>query len=294
MPLDYILIIISVLLLGGQFAFQRLFQLKIGTAYRSTLIFNALLGGFGAALCLAFALIFSQALPQFTIFSFICALLMAVCTTAYTLLGFVLMKNSGITLFTIFLMMGGMALPCIYGVSFLGEKCVVFNVAGLLLILGGIILANLRKAKGSTKNILIGIAVFLINGMCSIISKTHQIETVYATVSSPDFTFWTSLGKLALCAMVIPFLKAERGEQKVLPSALGCVICLGAAAMFVPSSMLQFVAAKTLPATVLYPIVSGGLIIVSAIIDRIFFKKKTSRTSICGITLCFLGTCLFL
>ena len=294
MILEYIMIIASVLLLGGQFAFQRLFQLKSGTAFRNTLLFNSLLGIFGATLCCGFIFIAYHRAPAFSTYSLVLALLMAACTTAYTLLGFIMMKNFGMTLFTVFLMMGGMTLPYIYGVARLGEECTFFNIGGLFMILAGIILANLKKGGGGAKNIAIGVVVFVVNGMCSIISKTHQIETVYATVSSPDFTFWTSVGKFALCSLILPLMKPQATQPAECGLSKKSLFCLLAAVAFVPASILQFAAAKTLPATVLYPIVSGGLIIISAFIDRIFFKEKISRAAVAGIALCFLGTCLFL
>jgi len=66
MILEYIMIIASVLLLGGQFAFQRLFQLKSGTAFRNTLLFNSLLGIFGATLCCGFIFIAYHRAPAFS------------------------------------------------------------------------------------------------------------------------------------------------------------------------------------------------------------------------------------
>lgn len=293
MFIDYILILIAVLFLGGQFAFQRLYQIKHGTAFKNTLIFNSLLGVFGAVCSLIILALSGGGLPRFAPFSVFAAFLMAACTTAYTLLGFLMMSNSGMTLFTIFLMMGGMTLPYIYGVALLGEKCTVFNLLGLFGIFTGIILANKKSAKRDTKNIIIGILVFVINGICSIISKTHQIETVYETVSPLEFTFWTSVAKFILCGTVILFIKKTTPTDKNRFGSMA-ILCLGAALMFAPSSALQFAAASNLPATVLYPIISGGLIIISALVGRVFFKEKISRETLWGIILCFAGTCLFL
>ncbi len=293
MFIDYILILIAVLFLGGQFAFQRLYQIKHGTAFKNTLIFNSFLGIFGAIFSLIIIAIATGNLPRFTPFSAISAMLMAFCTTTYTLLGFLMMSNSGMTLFTIFLMMGGMTLPYIYGVVFLEENCTIFNLIGLFGILAGIILANKKSSKRDARNIIIGILVFVINGICSIISKTHQIEAVYAVVSPLEFTFWTSIAKFILCGAAVPFAKGTiTANRKSLGSM--AVICLGAAVMFAPSSALQFAAASNLPATVLYPIISGGLIIISALAGTIFFKEKISRETLWGIILCFVGTCLFL
>ena len=57
---------------------------------------------------------------------------------------------------------------------------------------------------------------------------------------------------------------------------------------------LQLIGAANLPASVLYPMVTGGSIIFSAIAGVIIFKEQLSRRQIISITLCFIGTLLFL
>ena len=69
---------------------------------------------------------------------------------------------------------------------------------------------------------------------------------------------------------------------------------LGAAAIGGISYLLQLIGARTLPATALYPMVTGGAIIFSAIAGRVFFKEKLSRQQLWGIGLSFIGTLLFL
>ncbi|MBQ4559467.1 MAG: EamA family transporter [Tyzzerella sp.] len=60
------------------------------------------------------------------------------------------------------------------------------------------------------------------------------------------------------------------------------------------SYMLQLIGAVNLPATVLYPIVSGGSIIFSTIAGMICFKERPNLYQKIGVVLCFVGTCLFL
>lgn len=60
------------------------------------------------------------------------------------------------------------------------------------------------------------------------------------------------------------------------------------------SYMLQLIGAKDLPATVLYPLVTGGSIIFSALAEKVFFKGKLTKYQLISIALCFIGTCFFL
>ena len=60
------------------------------------------------------------------------------------------------------------------------------------------------------------------------------------------------------------------------------------------SYLLQLTGAAQLPATVLYPMVTGGSIIFSALSGRVFFREKLSVYQLVSIGLCLVGTLLFL
>ena len=60
------------------------------------------------------------------------------------------------------------------------------------------------------------------------------------------------------------------------------------------SYLFQLKGAINLPATVLYPFITGGSIIFTALAGRVFFGEKPKKRTLTGIALCFLGTVLFL
>ena len=60
------------------------------------------------------------------------------------------------------------------------------------------------------------------------------------------------------------------------------------------SSLLQLEGAKNLPASVLYPMITGGTIVLTGLFALLFFGEKLSKRGWIGIGLCLLGTCLFL
>ena len=76
------------------------------------------------------------------------------------------------------------------------------------------------------------------------------------------------------------------------PGILG--LMLGSAAIEGAAFMLQLIGASHLPATVLYPLITGGVIILTALAGRILFGQKLSRRATIGILLCFVSTFLFL
>ena len=58
--------------------------------------------------------------------------------------------------------------------------------------------------------------------------------------------------------------------------------------------LFQLIPAKTVPAVVLYPFVTGGSIVLSTILARIFFREKVSKPAFAGIVMAVIGTSLFL
>ena len=97
----------------------------------------------------------------------------------YTMIGFKLMSMGSMTVYTIFLMMGGAIVPYIYGLIFLDEPITLPRVVALLMIVAAVVINSSggKTGKQSVKFIILCIAVFLLNGAVSVVSKMHQIET---------------------------------------------------------------------------------------------------------------------
>ena len=60
------------------------------------------------------------------------------------------------------------------------------------------------------------------------------------------------------------------------------------------SYLLQLIGAKDIPATVLYPLVTGGSIVMCALAGFVVFKEKLTKVQTIGIAACIVGTCMFI
>lgn len=135
--------------------------------------------------------------------------------------------------------------------------------------------------------------VFFLNGCVSILSKCHQISDTQPTVDSISFIVFTGIAKFVFCSFLLLFHKGA-WQKPCFSASKSLYLIIGAALVGGISYLLQLTGVKDLPASVLYPIVTGGSIVFSAVFGRIFFKEKPTVYQLCGILLCFLGTCLFL
>jgi len=228
---------------------------------------------------------------DYSAYSLVMAAAMTVCSTTYSILGFRVLKHGSMAVYSIFLMSGGMLLPYIFGLCFLDETVNVFRILGIVLLLVAVVLSNGTSKAISKKQLLLCFAVFFLNGGVSILSKCHQIST-QPHVDSTAFVLYAALCRVVLSAVALPFCRSEaslRFSRKSTP-----LLIAAAAAISGISYFMQLVGATALPATVLYPMITGGSIIFSALSGRIFFKEKLSKTQLLSIALCFVGTLLFL
>ena len=198
-------------------------------------------------------------------------------------------------MYTLFLMTGGMAVPYVFGLLFLDETFSVLRTVGLMLLFAGVAISNISTHKPDKKQIIMCLAVFFINGCTSVISKLHQIELNYNTVEVTDFVLLQGVFRFAIAGILYLFAKKQHEEKSTKQTSIfPFVIILISAIVNNISYMMQLLSAATLPATVLFPFITGGSIVASSLAGVIFFKEKLSRNLITGIALCFIGTLMFL
>lgn len=290
---DYFLILIAVVLLAFGFILQKFYQrgsksstvggvsFSIVSAFCS-LVLLILLNGFSIA---------------FSWYSVINAVLRAMCGLLYTILGFQIMKEGRVALYMLFLMSGGMLVPAVCGWLFLNEPVYPLHVVGVLTIAVAIFLSNSGAQRPSARVLLRCCAVFLLNGGVSVFSKLHQVNTTYATVGTTEYAMLGTLSSLLMSIALFAALQRKEKDhggfgQYFRPRSL--LLILLYSAIGTASSLLQLEGAKNLPASVLYPMITGGTIILSGLFALLFFREKLSRRAWCGIALCLVGTCLFL
>ena len=291
----YTIIIIADVLLAVMFAFQKKYQDKAGTSLKASLIYTILSGSFSAAIFF----VINGFTVRVTLFSMVMAILFSAVITAYVLIGFRVMKEGNMSVYTLFLMSGGMTVPYIYGVLFLNEELTLLRTLGLFLIIGAIAVSNFRKGNVNRKQIFLCIAVFLLNGAASVISKAHQVSNPSQMVSSSDFVFLATISKVTLSILALLFCqkqkgKADKTDSKMVPLGSVILLILMAAIADGTSYLLQLMGAVNIPATVLYPLITGGTIVLSSLVDLVVFREKFTIRQTVGTGIVFLGTLMFL
>ena len=280
----YLSVITATVLLAIEFSCSKLYQSLESISLKKGLQFNTVSGLVSALIMWALA----GFRLEWSGFSALLALGMALCSMLYCLLSFRILNLGGMALYSLALMSGGMLLPYIFGIVFLNVTVSLPGFLGLIAVLAAVILSNFNRRKISKTLLLLCTAVFLLNGFCSILSKAHQISRIPSTVNSAGFVMYSGIAKCLLSVIVL--LCRKRSSFSRPKHKYTLLLTVGAAVISAASYLLQLNGAKFLPASVLYPMITGGSIVFSAIAGRVFFKERLSLRQILCILLCIFGT----
>ena len=306
----YFLVLLAVIGLAVNFSLNKIYQNHVGSGSRMIVIFNII-----TAACTAVIFFFINGFMNgfsisITPFSILMAALLALFCGSYSVIGFKIISMGNIAVYTLFLMLGGMMLPYFYGLIFLDEEFSILRLLGLILMVVSIILSGLddnksedgEKKKSSTMFFVLCAIVFCLNGMTSITSKIHQLDTnVDMAVNPQTFVMLTAIIRVIFFSVVYLIIRLRDGKLPPLSRPAPVKIKLPIFGIMVSSAavdglsyLLQLIGASHLPATVLYPLVTGGTIVLTAVAGLLLFKQKLSRRATIGIVLCFASTFLFL
>ena len=271
------------------FALTKVYQLNQGNTPEIGIVFNSLVGIVGFLIYFAIC----GFKIEITVFSLIIAVLLTLFVGIYTIIGFKIMSIGSMAVYTVFLMLGGMTLPYFYGIIFLGESVTLTKVIALLLMITAIVLQN-DKSDDKQKLFfyLLCIFVFILNGLTSIASKIHQIDLGFKTVSENEFIVLKNLIRALMFGGMLPFFKNGNGKILSIKPKMYVVIVLSGVVSST-AYLLQIVCASHLPATIQFPVMTGGTIMFTAILGLVLFGEKINKRQVTGLIICLVATLLF-
>ncbi|MBP3448562.1 MAG: EamA family transporter [Clostridia bacterium] len=289
---SYLMIVVADFFLATSFVFQKKYQKTAGTTLKAGLTYNTWMGIF----CAVMFFVMNNFRINLTAYSVMMSAFSTITGMLYVFIGFKILEMGNVAHYTFFLMSGGMVLPYIFGVLFLNEELTLLRTIGLVAIVAAIAISNTGEKKLGRKPLLLCIAVFVLNGLCSIVSKLHQISPASELITSSDYAFLVVVWKVVLCSISLLVIgKRCPGEKIVkLPMKTAIWVILFAAVSDGLSYVLQLAGASTVPASVLFPMVTGGSVILTSLAGTLVFQERLSGRQVLGIIICFAGTLLFL
>ena len=304
--MEYFILCLAVVCFAGQFAFTKSYEQAVKPSLVNTLVMLVLTSFFGALIYL----VISGLKVNFSWFSFKLAIIFAFIMIPYYLLGIKALSLGSLAVYSVFMMLGGMLVPFFYGIIFLKENISFFKIIATILLTVFIILQSTAEVNKDTSTLkteknskakksfffILCLLIFFINGLTGVITKAHEIG--YNPIDEISFTilYCSLTGFISLVILFgVMLLKRKTDKVNLKPTlkAKPVLITFLIGGTAYTGNYLHLVVASVVPASVQFPIVSGGVIVLSSIVSRLIFKEKISKIEWASVVGALVSTILF-
>lgn len=291
-----LLLLLSGILFAVQFNANKYFQLYKPDGNSSAVCF-ALLGKASSAVLFFLCVLLSGEPFTANGYTLLVGGAQAFLNLAVMVFGVYVLKIGSVGAYSVSVMIGGMAVPVLFGACFFDEKMSPARGAALILIAVAVVLS----AKGEKKNLtvkafLLYAVLFLCNGFMGVFTALY---TNLWGKGTGDFTFMSVTSAVAVACYLPVLAIARRRERKrgnppdgesscrnltrkqkvffrLSPFLSGALN--GVANLFIVIGT----ASEGIGSVVSFPLVTGGTILFTSIFSRLFYGEKQSRRTIVG------------
>ena len=275
----YALILLSVVMFGGCFALNDSYRKIRGSSIKISLQFS-LVSSIAGFLVL---LIMNGFKIEFSPFTLAIAAIAALSGFGFTFCGFKALGRINLSLYSLFSMLGGMVLPFLQGIIFYNEDFTVAKAVCLAFICLALLITVERKGGGKG-GVIYYIGIFVLNGLSGVLSKIFEASS-YEKTSARGYSILICLCSIALSAIILLAMRKTETSRST-PASLGISAASGVTNKV--ANLFLVIALAHVDASVQYPMVTGGVMIVSTAIC-FFGKKKPSTKELISVSLAFLG-----
>ncbi len=268
---------LSVALFGVGFLCNDRYQHENGNGLRSTVLLLLISNSSGLIVMLAV----NRFQIGFTPFTLIAAAVASVNSILCTVCSLKSLSKINLSLYSMFAMLGGMMLPFLVGLIFYREQMTLGKGICMVFIILALLLTVQWGDRGSGYIYYIGVFVF--NGMSGVLSKLF-LEAPYEKANAASYSMWIAITTLFVALIAALILR----RKMVFPGRKAIFWSGGHGIVINLANFWLVIALAVLPASVQYPFVTGGTIIVSTLLDFVV-GRHPSRRELIAVVLSFVG-----
>ena len=294
----YGLIFVSVFMFGGMFALQDVYRSKVGAGLKVSIQFSLMTAIPG----LIILLIMNGFKFEFTWFTLIMALINSLSSFCMTFCGFRALERINLSLYSLFMMLGGMILPYFQGILVYNEPITGAKIICFILICAAIALTvDIKKPKKSDSQdgenadapkrksgFIYYFVIFVLNGMSGVMSK-YFTEAPFEKTSAAGYSILSALTSIVMAAAImVAIVVKEKGNGikiKHTPLTVGIAASNGILNR-VANYILVITLANGVDSSIQYSIVTGGVIAVSTAVAFLNVKKPKMKEIISAVIAC--------
>lgn len=283
----YFLLFASVFVDTLKNIFLNMFGKDYTKTYQDAFLFNSVccVGGLLLLICLG---------PEFSIssYSMILAFFFAF-VTAMAQFFLLMSMATGSMSFSVLFSYLGLIVPTLYSILIGAQSVKAYQLIGLLLMIVTLYLCVGAKSetKITLKWIIYSVLSFLAWGGVGLIQFLHQSSPHKDEISG--FLIWSFI--IMIVMFFVMYLVARKNtheEPKYIIKSNATWIALGAGLIVGATNKVNLYLSGALPSIVFFPIINGGVIILSGIASILVFKEKLNKNQIAGIILGIVSICL--
>lgn len=264
----YAFVVVAVLLFGLQFLMNEQYQKETGSGAFQAMLFSLL----GCVLGLPVLLLCNGCAWEYTPFTLLMSCVRCLNSILFSFCALKAFERVNLSVFSLLSMLGGMSLPLLAGILFFDER-MTWGIAVCVLCISVALYLTLEKEEGKKGGgWLFYIGVFFFNGASGVISKIYT-DAPYLKASSAGYSVLTALVTAVVSSCFVVALWKKRPKITKRAVLFGAI----AGPFTQVGNYLLLLALAVLPASVNYPMVTGGTIIVSTALAYCTPQKPKKR-----------------
>ena len=280
--MNYLLLLLSVVSETVKNAYTNHFSKRIAKTGADTYLFNAVLSAGGVLFFL-----FTGNVFRISGFSLAMALVFAV-VTIFAQVFLTLAMGCGPMSFSIlFTYLGTMIIPTVYGMVFLDQHPGVTQWIGFALMLVSVGLSVDLKQKGenamSFKWLVLTAGGFLMWGLVGVCQQIHQSSAYAGEINA--FLFFSFIMMAVILWLFFLVCKKRGDAQNYCVKSRPTVFVLLSGVANGAINLINLFLAGVMPGIIFFPIVSGGVIILSGMAAIIVFKEWMDKKQAAGVVI---------
>lgn len=292
MAILYILLFISVSIETFKNIYYNYFGKNLVESNKDALFFN-IIGCLGSLLFFAAAIVVSGSSFKVSSYTFISAIIFGLVTAASQYFCLLSMKLGPMSFSVLFTYLSAM-IPTVFGIIYRNTPPTIVQIAGLILMILTFTLSiDFGEESGMSVKWLFAVAgSFLGMGLLGVCQTVHQTSSYAFEING--FLFWTfSFAFIFFYILYVlsSFRNKQKSEKKAYkPKDWASMIITG---VFLGAiNLINLYLSGKLPSVIFFPIVNGGVIILSGLASILIFKEKLPKKKIAGLIIGIIATCL--
>ncbi len=289
----YLLLFLSVSIESFKNIYYNFFGKNLLKTNKDTVFFN-IVCTIGSVLFFAAVLLITGQSFVLSSFSLILSIVFAFVTVMAQYFGLLSMSLGPMSFSVLFTYLSAL-IPTIFGIIYRNASPAPNQYAGLILMVLTFIL-SVDFGENSGMSLKWGLAVFgsfLGMGLLGVCQTIHQVSDYAFEING--FLFWTFLFSLILFILLyIPYFilgKNKKAEKNVIP-AKDYALMLVTGLIIAAINLINLFLSGVMPSVIFFPIVNGGVIILSGLASIFIFKEKLPAKKILGLVIGIIAVCL--